>query len=70
MTQSLATWGSSGARTQWAWLPGRYQVAAEFVGEAVTGKVNGDSGPGLIVYWSGAIRSGDVQITVPATPAK
>jgi hypothetical protein len=50
--------------------PGRYKMAAEFVGESVTGKVNGDSGPGLMSYWTGTIRSADVQVTVPAVPAK
>ena len=40
--------------------PGRSTVVAEFVGEAVTGKVNGDSGPGLMSYWTGTIRRGAV----------
>jgi hypothetical protein len=45
---------------------GRYQVAAEFVGEAVTRDVNGDSGPRLMKYWTGTVHSGEVAVTVPA----
>jgi RNA polymerase sigma factor (sigma-70 family) len=52
--------------------PGRYRVRAEFVGEAVRRKeVNDDAaGLALMTYWTGTIQSEDLQLTVPATPAK
>jgi RNA polymerase sigma factor (sigma-70 family) len=46
--------------------PGGYRVAAEFTGEKV-GRTNTDSGGlALMPYWTGTLRSGDVNLDVPA----
>jgi RNA polymerase sigma factor (sigma-70 family) len=52
--------------------PGRYHVRAEFVGEAVEKKdVNVDTtGLALMTYWTGTIQSDDLQVMLPAKPAK
>jgi RNA polymerase sigma factor (sigma-70 family) len=52
--------------------PGRYRARAEFVGEAVTKKaINTDmTGLALMPIWTGTITSGDLQVTLPARPAR
>ncbi|HYH65179.1 MAG TPA: sigma-70 family RNA polymerase sigma factor [Urbifossiella sp.] len=48
--------------------PGAYKVAAEFTGEKVA-RTNADSGGlALMPYWTGTLRSGAVDVVVPAVP--
>src|SRR5262249_9699644 len=56
--------------------PGKYRVAAKFVGQAYLAgcKSKTDTGPRTyldhMTYWTGTIQSEAIQVTLPAKPAK
>jgi hypothetical protein len=56
--------------------PGKYRVAAKFVGQDYLSGFKGktDTGPrtwlDIMTYWTGTIESEHIQVTVPAKPAK
>jgi hypothetical protein len=53
--------------------PGHYRVQAKFVGQAVTKQETGTGTLSYLAsmpYWTGTVTSDDIQITLPAKPAR
>jgi hypothetical protein len=52
--------------------PGRYRARAVFVGRAVTKQDTGTGSSFLasMPYWAGTVQSDDIQVTLPAKPAR